>query len=300
MRDVASVPDKQLVIICTGGQGEPGAALSRMSAGEHQYLKLKSSDSVVISSTPIPGNENSYQQVGDDLTAIGVTLFRHPTHEIDGCGPLHVSGHAARDEHAEMIRLTQPRYLMPIYGGALNRRYHQDIGLSEGLAQSAIIMAHNGDVVEFDRHHIPTIAGKVAAGSVLVDQTGNIVPELVTKDRLSLRDDGFVVVIVTLDKRTGKSVASPDVITRGVIAIRDNAELMESLRTQIRNASSTNRRVTKDIADAVRETVKTTVGEYLYATTNKTPVVISVVNIIGAHGRSNVVARPVADTCAQS
>lgn len=235
MREAVNIPDNELVVICTGGQGEPGAAMSRMSAGEHPYLKLKKTDTVIISSTPIPGNERSYQMVGDDLARIGVTLYRHQTHEIDGCGPLHVSGHAARDEHAEMIRLTRPNYLLPIYGGALNRAYHRQVGLHEGLNDEHIIMVENGGVVELSARGAAKVIGLVTAGARLVDQNGMVVPEVVVKDRLAIEQDGFVVVSAMIDRASGRIAANLDIVTRGSFAIRDNRELMDELRARLRH-----------------------------------------------------------------
>lgn len=295
MREAGQVPDDQLVIICTGGQGEPGAALSRMAIGEHQYIKLKKGDNVVISSTPIPGNEQSYQQIGDSVTTLGAKLFRHPTHEIDGCGPLHVSGHGNRDEHAEMIQLTRPSYLMPIYGGALNRKYHKDVGLSQGLPERSILMVDNGDVIEFDQTQVPKKAGRVPAGALLVDQTGSVVPEIVTKDRLLLREDGFVVVIVTLDRTTGRQASSPDIITRGHLAIRDNTKTMDGLRQKVCRLPVV-KRISRASIDQLKDALKDMTAAYLFEQTGQTPIVIPVVNIVGLH-RSNVIARPVADTC---
>jgi ribonuclease J len=293
LRQATSTPDNKLVVICTGGQGEPGAAMSRMAAGEHPYIKLKKGDSVVISSTPIPGNDRSYQQMGDDLASLGVTQFRHPTYEIDGAGPLHVSGHGNRDEHADMIKLTRPTYLMPIYGGALNRQYHRDVGLASGLASSHIIMADNGDVVRLDASSAKLI-GKVTAGSLLVDQTGAMVPEIVTKDRLLLQHEGFIVAMVTLDKQTGRLCASPDIITRGVLSIRDNTDLIETLRQEIRRVMAT-QRATKADFDTLRQMLRDSVAAIVHAATGHLPIVIGVVNVVGARGTTNYVPKPVAD-----
>jgi ribonuclease J len=280
MRETAGLSDDELVVICTGGQGEPGAAMSRMAAGEHQYIKLKRGDSVVISSTPIPGNEQSYQQIGDYLAGIGVRQFRHPTHEIDGCGPLHVSGHGARDEHAEMIRLTQPQYLMPIYGGALNRQYHQQVGLQAGLTRQRIIMADNGDVLEFRSKAAPRVTSKVTTGALLVDQTGAVVPELVTKDRLLLRDDGFVVLILTVSTRTGQLLASPDIITRGLIAVQTNPELMADLRQRVRGLAAQHK-ITRQTLDSMKQILRDATASYLSERTGHLPIIIPVVNLVG-------------------
>lgn len=294
MRETTSISDKQLVVICTGGQGEPGAALSRMAIGEHQYIKLKASDSVVISSTPIPGNENSYQQIGDSLALIGVKQYRHPTHEIDGCGPLHVSGHAARDEHAEMIKLTQPKYLMPIYGGALNRQYHRQVGLASGIEDGRIIMADDGTVIEFDKTATLHAAGRVTAGDLLVDQTGSVVSELVTKDRLLLRDDGFMTIMVTIDARTGRLLSSPDIITRGAISIRDSADVMEMLRSETRKIISA-QKVTRHTIDLVKKRLNDTVANQLYGMTRQAPIVIPVIVLVGRGGQTNTIPKPAAD-----
>ncbi|MBH1980343.1 ribonuclease J [Candidatus Saccharibacteria bacterium] len=281
MRETVSVPDNRLIVICTGGQGEPGAAMSRMSTGEHQYIKLKRGDSVVISSTPIPGNEISYQQVGDDLALIGAKQYRHTTHEVDGCGPLHVSGHGNRDEHAEMIQLTRPKYLMPIYGGPMNRQYHKDIGLQNGLGDGQIVMANNGSVIEITSGKKPSIAGKVTAGSQLVDQTGNIVPELVIKDKLLLQDDGFLVVLVSIDRWTGRLLSSPDIITRGSFSIRDNSDLMESIRREILKIVGTRKLRLQDVDD-VKLRIRSVVSNYLSKSSKLSPMIIPVVKIVPA------------------
>ncbi len=296
MRQTVDIPDDQVVVICTGGQGEPGAAMSRMSAGEHQYIKLRGSDSVVISSTPIPGNEISYQKVGDDLAGLGVTLFRHPTHELDNCGPLHVSGHAARDEYAEMIAMTRPRYFMPIYGGALNRRYHKQLALERGFPGQNVIMAGNGMAIELSKSFSPKIVGTVTSGALLVDQTGNIVPEIVTKDRLLLKDDGFVTVIVTRDQKSGRLLTSPDILARGCIAVRDNPQVLESLRLEIKKLAAP-RGAHRAGLDAYKHHLKDMVSEYIYKHARLTPMVIPVVNVIGSSGKTNMIAKPTADVC---
>lgn len=286
MREAATVSDSQLVVICTGGQGEPGAALSRMAIGEHRHLKLKKGDSVVISSTPIPGNEISYQQMGDDLASRDVKLFRHPTHELDGCGPLHVSGHAFRDEYAEMIQLTRPSYFMPIYGGPLNRKYHQQIALAQNIAPDKVIMANNGDVIEMNTRHKLKIYGKVTTGALLVDQTGIVVPEIVTRDRLLLQNEGFVMVGVTLSRVTGKQLSSPDIITRGHISVRDNTSMMDGLRREVRTITA-HSNVSRSDVDQLRLHIKDMASNYLFKHTRQTPIVIPVVNLIGSSGKDN-------------
>lgn len=292
MREAPNVKDDQLVVVCTGGQGEPNAALQRMSIGEHKHIKLKEGDTVIVSSSPIPGNEVRYQQIGHDLIDRGATVYRHPSHIVDGCGPLHVSGHANREEHAEMIEMTKPKYLMPIHGGSLDRKYHSDVALEAGMKRENIILAHNGSILEFDKNGYKEV-GEAPAGAVLVDQTGAIVPGLVAKDRLLMSEEGMVVVILTVDKKTGRLLTSPDIITRGFIYIRDNTELMDGLRAELKRAAA--QRFTRVDLDRFKVELKDHIGHYLYEHTKRSPVLIPVVNVIGANGKSNIKPKPVAD-----
>jgi ribonuclease J len=274
LREATNIPDGKLIVLCTGGQGEPGAALSRMAIGEHPIFKLKRGDTVVVSSTPIPGNELSYQRIGDDLMEIGAKLYRHPTHELDGSGPLHVSGHAYRDEHAEMIRLTRPKFFMPIYGGPTQRSYHRQIALAEGIVAKNIVMATNGDVVEVGKG--ARVSGKVTSGSLLIDKSGAIVPELVTRDRLLLQHEGFVTIVVLLNKQ-GRLVSSPDIITRGHIAIRENETLMNRLRAEIRKQANI-KKTTRSEIDTLKKRLGLVVQTRLYEETGQVPIIGVVVN----------------------
>lgn len=294
MREAPNVKDDQLVIVCTGGQGEPNAALQRMSIGEHKHIKLKPEDTVVVSSSPIPGNEVRYQQIGNDLAEIGVSLFRQVTHELDGCGPLHVSGHANQDELKEMVEMTKPKYVLPIHGGMLDRKFNGKAAVRAGLPKENVILPKNGSMIEFDQTGNMQHAGDAPAGAVLVDQTGAVVPGLVAKDRLLMSEEGMVVVILTIDKRTGRLSTSPDIITRGFIYIRDNTELMDGLRAELKRAAT--QRFARVDLDRFKQELKDHISHYLYEHTRRSPVLIPVVNIIGANGQSNVKPRPVSDS----
>lgn len=294
MREAPNVKDDQLVVVCTGGQGEPNAALQRMSIGEHKHIKLKSEDTVVISSTPIPGNEIRYQQIGADLAELGVHLFRAVSIDVDGCGPLHVSGHARRDEHREMIELTRPKWLLPHHGSMLDRKYHADIAVEAGMDRKNVILARNGSIIEFDKDGAMYDGLEAPAGAVLVDQTGAVVPGLVAKDRLLMSEEGMVVVMLTVDRKTGRLLTSPDIITRGFIYIRDNTELMDGLRNELKRAAS--QRFTRVDLDRFKQELKDHIGHYLYEHTRRSPVLIPVVNVIGPNGQSNQKPKPQADS----
>jgi len=279
----ATVADDKLLVICTGGQGEPNAALRRMSDGEHKNIKLHAGDTVVVSSTPIPGNEVNYDLIGNKLARLGVHLFRHPTHELDGCGPLHVSGHAKRDELREMIQLTRPKFFVPVHGGALRRRYHAELGVQENIPRKNILLPDNGDSLFFTKDAVEQ-GGQVPHGSLLVDQNGSIVSGLVVKDRLMLGEEGILAVILTVDRKSGQLLASPDIISRGFIAMRDSGELMSLFRAELRRAVQ--QRFTRVDLDRFKQEMREFVTHFLFDQTGRSPIVIPVVNVIGGKGEA--------------
>jgi ribonuclease J len=278
MREMPNIPDDQVLVICTGGQGEPGAALQRMAEGEHKHIKLHEGDTVVVSSSPIPGNERRYEQIGNDLTELGVHLYRHPTHEVDGVGPLHVSGHARRDEYRELLHIVRPKYFLPIYAGTRNRKYFAEIAVEEGWQRQNVIMANDGETYAFTADSWAQ-AGEVPHGSLLVDQTGAVVSGVVVKDRVLLSEGGLVAVVITVDKKTGNLLTSPDIISRGFIYMRDNEEIMNGLRSELRRAVQ--QRFKRIDLDRFKAELKDHITHYLFEQTNRTPIVIPVVNVIG-------------------
>lgn len=284
MREMPNIPDRQVLVICTGGQGEPGAALQRMAEGEHKHIKLHEGDTVVVSSTPIPGNNVRYEEIGNDLIQRGVHLYRHPTHEVDGVGPLHVSGHARRDEYREILHIVRPKYFLPIYAGALNRKYYEEMAVEEGWERKNVIQANNGDSILFTSDTWEH-AGQVPHGSLLVDQTGSIVTNVVVKDRLMLSEEGLVAVVLTIDKKSGNLLTSPDIISRGFIYMRDNEDLMNAFRTELRRAVQ--QRYKRIDLDRFKAELKDFVTHFLYEHTGRSPIVIPVVNVVGAASAPN-------------
>ncbi len=274
----STIADNKLLVMCTGGQGEPNAALQRMSDGEHKSIKLHAGDTVVVSSSPIPGNEVRYDMIGNQLSKLGVHLFRHPTHELDGCGPLHVSGHARRDELRDMIHLTRPKFFVPVHGGALRRKYHAELGIQENVLRQNALLPNNGDSLYFTGESVEQ-GGQVPHGSLLVDQTGSIVSGLVVKDRLMLSEEGILAVILTVDKKSGQLLTSPDVISRGFIAMRDSEQLMSLFRTELRRAVQ--QRFKRIDIDRFKTEMRDFVTHFLFDQTGRSPIVIPVVNIIG-------------------
>lgn len=290
MREMPNIPPEQVLVICTGGQGEPNAAMQRMAEGTHKHIKLQPKDTVIVSSSPIPGNEIRYQQIGDDLSAMGVHLYQHPSHEVDGCGPLHVGGHARREEHREMINLLKPKFFAPIYAGARNRTYHMEMAIEEGIARKDIIMAANGESVLLAEDSWQ-MGPEAPSGSILVDQSGSVVSGIVVKDRIMLSEEGLVAVILTIDKRTGQLATSPDIISRGFIYMRDSEELMNNFRIELRRAVA--QRFKRVDLDRFKAELKDHITHFLYEHTQRSPIVIPVVNVIsGGKGGESVSRTP--------
>ena len=272
-----SVKDDQLLVMCTGGQGEPNAALQRMSQGEHKFVNLKAGDTVVISSSPIPGNEVSYDALSNRLNRKAVHLYRHPTHQLDGCGALHVSGHARRDELRDMIRLVRPKFFIPVHGGRLRRNYHAELGIEEGVARSHCLVPDNGSSLYFTADRVED-GGQVPHGSLLVDQNGSLVSGVVVKDRLLLAEEGILSVILTIDKKSGQLLTSPDIISRGFIIMRDSEELVNTFRLELRRAIQ--QRYGRVDLERFKAEIRDFITHFLFEQTGRSPMVIPVVNVI--------------------
>jgi ribonuclease J len=275
----ASFKDHELVVICTGSQGEPSSALQRMSNGEHKHIKLKEQDTVVLSSTPIPysGNDAHIRTMVDDLFKKGVHVFRHETRELDGIGPLHVSGHASRDEYAEMIEMLQPKFFIPIYGDFTSKRYHIDLAIEHNVPRANTLNVENGQIIALTPDKME-LAGEVPHGTILVDQTGAVVSHVVVKDRVLLSEEGLVAVVLTVDKKNGSLLTSPDIISRGFIYMRDNEEIMNGLRQELKRAVQ--QRFKRVDLDRFKAELKDHVTHYLFEHTQRSPIIIPVVNVI--------------------
>jgi ribonuclease J len=278
--NIAAMKDNDVVVVCTGGQGEPSSALQRMAAGEHKHVKLKEQDTVVLSSTPIPesGNDALIGAMIDDMMRKHVHVFTHVNHVLEGNGPLHVSGHASRDEYADMINFTKPKFFIPIYGAYRSKQSHIELAVELGVPRANAVNAENGDIISLTPDKIE-IEGNVPHGTILVDQTGAIVNNIVVKDRVLLSEEGLVAVVLTVDKKVGQLLTSPDIISRGFIYMRDNEDLMNGLRHELRRAVG--QRFKRVDLDRFKAELKDHVTHYLFEQTQRSPIVIPVVNVIG-------------------
>jgi ribonuclease J len=281
----ANMKDEELVVVCTGSQGEPSSALQRMANGEHRHIKLKPQDTVILSSTPIPesGNDALVGVMVDNLTKNGVHVFEARNHELDGVGPLHVSGHASRDEYADMINLTKPKFFIPIYGAYRVKQRHIDLAIEQGIPRANTVNALNGDVIALTPDKMEVI-GQVPTGTILVDQTGAVVSNVVVKDRVLLAEEGLVAVVITVDKKNGNLLTSPDIISRGFIYMREQEEIMNGLRNEVRRAVQ--QRFKRVDLDRFKAELKDHMTHFLFEQTQRSPIVIPVVNVIGGKTES--------------
>jgi ribonuclease J len=289
---IGSVPnlkDDQVVVVLTGGQGEPNSALVRMSMGDHKHVSLKEQDTVILSSTPIPetGNDALVGAMVDDLMRKGVHVYRHETYLIDNAGPLHVSGHSSMDEYADMVKMTKPKFFIPIWGPYRSKKRHIDIAIENGVQRKSTINAENGQIIYLTPDKIEA-DGEVPHGTILVDQTGSIVSNIVVKDRVLLAEEGLVAVVLTVDKKTGSLLTSPDIISRGFIYMKDSEELMNAFRAELRRAVT--QRFKRVDLDRFKAELKDYVTHFLYEQTQRSPIVIPVVNVIG--GRTEKQPKP--------
>jgi len=278
--NAAALKDEQVVVVCTGSQGEPNSALVRMSTGDHKHVSLKEQDTVILSSTPIPytGNDALIRAMVDDLLKKGVHVYRHETHEVDQVGPLHVSGHGSQDEYREMIEILKPKFFIPVYGDYTAKKYHIDLAVEAGIPRANCLNAENGDIISVGANKIE-ITGQVPHGTILVDQTGSIVSTVVVKDRVLLAEEGLVAVVLTIDKKSGALLTSPDIISRGFIYMKDSEELMNAFRNELRRAVQ--QRFKRVDLDRFKAELKDYVTHFLYEQTQRSPIVIPVVNVIG-------------------
>lgn len=288
MEDIVKLPDSKVTIVCTGSQGEFNAVLNRMASGSHKYIKVKSTDVIVFSSNPIPGNEKYVARTIDGLMREGSDVIQNGKTHLTGVGPLHLSGHAYYDDHVKLISALNPKYYLPIHG-----EFHMLVHSAEiaekmtGVKKENIFVCDNGDVVEFTSEGAKK-TGRVQVGGIMYDDSGAIVSEVVLKDRIHMATEGMFVVVLTVQKGTGRLMTSPDIISRGFIYLRDSEELMGSIRQYLKQKVAKSFSGKHIDLDVIKKEIKEDITHVLYDQTRRTPIVIPVINEIGgASGQNN-------------
>ena len=268
---INSYPDENLVIITTGSQGEPMSALTRMAAGDHRKVKITPNDLVIISATPIPGNEKFVSKVIDDLMQIGAEVVYSSLEAI------HVSGHACQEEQKLIIALAKPKYFIPVHGEYRQLVAHSETAQSMGIDKSNIIMMSNGRVLEINEDSAE-FTGSVQSGRVLVDGLGvGDVGNIVLRDRQHLSQDGLIVIVLTMSSTTGEVVAGPDVISRGFVYVRESESLMDDVKSVVRHEiKKCEERGVRDWA-TIKSAVRENLRDYIFMKTKRNPMIIPII-----------------------
>ena len=271
-KEIDKLPDAELCIITTGSQGEPTSALSRMALGDHRHVVVKEGDTVVMSATPIPGNEELVSRTVDNLFKLGAEVVYDP-----GVRP-HVSGHASQEELKLLLSILRPKYFVPIHGEYRMLVRHARIAIDLGVAPENAFVITNGDVLEIGDHGA-RLGEKVASGVVYVDGLGvGDVSQSVMRDRWSIGSDGIFLVVVTIDRQTGQVVAGPDIVTKGFVPEENAADLVERTRQRVLDGLAESQSG-EHLAEAttLREAIHDTVSAYLYERTKRRPMVLPVI-----------------------
>ncbi len=272
IRRIAHIPDNELVIMCTGSQGEEYSALVRMASGEHKQVKIKYGDTVVISASPIPGNERSIHETVDNLFREGANVIYGK--DVD----IHVSGHASQEELKLMLSLIRPKYFVPIHGDYRFLIAHARLAQQVGLEPSNILIAENGNIIEADKNNAKILPQRVQSGYILVDGLGiGDVGNIVLRDRQAMAKDGIFVVILTVDHKNGKIITSPDIISRGFVYMRAREDLIQKSRMEVRKMFAYHNEKYPLNWDYIKKMVRDELGEFLYNETQRRPMVIPVI-----------------------
>lgn len=270
LRDIAEIgdiEDERLCIISTGSQGEPMSALALMAAGENKWIKVGDNDTVILSSHPIPGNEASVHKVIDGLHRLGADVIH------SGLARVHVSGHAMQEEIKTLISLTSPEWLVPVHGEFRHMVHQSRLGVLMGIEPDHILLCADGDQLELSDHGLSKV-GEVPAGYLYVDGVMGDVGHGVLRDRRVLAEEGVVVVIVTVDAKTGEVVAGPEIITRGWVNAPESEELLEEARKRVIEAIS---HASDTEIETIKRLARRALGKFVSESTRRRPMIVPVV-----------------------
>ena len=268
--DINKFPPERVVIICTGSQGEPTSALTRIANQDHRLVHIQKHDTVILSATPVPGNEKMVNRTINNLFRQGAEVY------YQAIANVHVSGHAAQEELKLMLNLLRPTYFLPIHGEYRQLILHAKLANSIGIPEDHIVIAEDGDIVEVTKDSIE-ITDHVACGNVFVDGLGvGDIGQIVLRDRQVLAQDGILMVVLTVDKETGHPLAGPDIVSRGFVYVRDSEELLENARERVLESFIGLNGHASDWS-FVKDKIRHTLSEYLYEKTHRRPMILPLV-----------------------
>ena len=271
--EVHSLAPEQVAILCTGSQGEPMAALSRLASGNHRQVEILPEDTVILSAGPIPGNERNISRIVDSLFTLGA-------HVIYGSGSatgMHVSGHGYQEELKLMATLMKPKYFIPIHGEFRMLHHHSLLAESVGVEKENIFIINNGDIVDI-KGGTAFQTRKIPAGNVYVDGFGiGDVGNAILRDRKQLSEDGMLVIVITLNKAEGRIVSGPDTISRGFVYARDSEQLLKDINQQVTKVVNQLQKAHVHQWNIMKKEIKTTLGQFLYNQTKRRPMILPII-----------------------
>ena len=268
---IKNYTDDQLVIITTGSQGETMSALTRMAAGEHKKVVITPNDMVIISATPIPGNEKLVSNVINDLMQIGAEVIYSALENV------HVSGHACQEEQKLIISLAKPKYFIPVHGEYRQLRAHAETAKQMGIPTENIFILENGKTLELNKKEAK-ITTSVPSGKILVDGLGvGDVGNIVLRDRQHLSQDGLIVIVMTMDKATGEIVSGPDVVSRGFVYVRESETLMDDVKRVIKQEVRTFEEEGIRDWSTIKSTLKDDLRDYIFQRTKRNPMILPII-----------------------
>ena len=276
-KELSRLPDNKILIIGAGAQGESKAFLTRLANGEHRTLNLKSGDTVLFSSSVIPGNERTIQNLMDMLVRKGAKVINYRMFDI------HAGGHAKQEDLKLMMRLLNPEYFMPIEANHYMLQANADLAEAVGIPKNKIFVADNGQVVEFRKGSMGKTIGtltkeKVMTDYVMVDGLGvGDVSEIVLRDRRMMADDGMIVIIATIDTKTGSIIGNPDIISRGFVYMKENRDLIEKTRMKVKKIVKDKNPMTPADDDYIKNKIRNDIGQFLFNATKRRPMVLPVI-----------------------
>ncbi|MBQ1272189.1 MAG: ribonuclease J [Clostridia bacterium] len=272
---IKKIPPEQLVVITTGSQGEPMSALYRMAYSEHKVVEINEKDLVIVSASAIPGNEKPVGNMVNELFRSGAEVVYESYNDI------HASGHACQEELKLMLGMTQPKFFIPVHGEYRHLHRHAKLAESMGIAKENILISEIGNIIELDKNSAK-IVGTVPAGLVLVDGLGvGDVGNVVLRDRKHLAQDGLIVAVAVVDTKTGELISEPEIVTRGFVYIRENEELMNTVKT-ITSDVITRWAKSKqnDWAYQAKIKLRDELDKYIYGETMRKPMILPVIKYI--------------------
>ena len=268
---VNSYQPEQIVLITTGSQGEPLSALARMAGGTHRQFAIGSGDFIIISATPIPGNEKMVTKVVNGLMKLGAEVIYESMYEV------HVSGHAAQEELKLMLNLVKPKYFIPIHGEYKHLKKHAMLAQGSGIDEKNIVIAELGGVITVNRDEI-SVDQSVTAGQVFVDGLGvGDVGSVVLRDRRHLSQDGLVVVVFTVDRASGEVLSGPDIVSRGFVYVKESEQLIGEARQKARSVLEKYQDYEYKDWMVIKSKIREQVSRVLYQRTKRSPMVLPIV-----------------------